>query len=937
MKPGLLLLSFLFFFSLISFAQTNRTVRGKVYDSSHVVLRGATVMLYKQGAKDTLKTVTDKEGQFMFGNVSVNAFRLSITNVGMENIEQDYEFEESKSDLNVGSITMSPAIKTLQEVIIAPPPIVIKEDTVEFKADSFKVRPNSSVEDLLKKLPGLQVDKDGNITAQGKTVTKIKVNGKDFFGGDPKTASKELPAEIIDKVQVVDDYGDMAAVSGIKDGDPDIVINLQLKKDKNQGVFGKASAGYGTDNRHQYTLSANFFRENTQLSVLGNMNNINQNLFDFSNTGANTRGGGGGAGRTISGSSSSSGTSDSNADQNGITDNKSIGINFRTDFPNKKGSFYGNYSFANRNTNITSSTSQTNLFDNGTTYINNRNSYADNIGNNHRANLNLEYNIDSANYLKIRPNFNYGYSDNRSNGIFNYLSGGDTTQAGHNSDTVSSKSPNINAEISYNHRFLRKRGRNLSVNINLGGSSSLRDDDKINFTKEYLKAGGYSETYLDQLINQDNNNRNYGIKITYTEPVARNRFLDISYGYNYSYSKNDKKTYDRDGLTDALYLNDSLSNAFENKFINQQAGISLRTINKKYNYSFGVTMQPVYMNGYSLTKDSAYAAQKRINFSPSARLAYNFSRTKKLNVTYNANYNQPGFNQLQPVKDISNPQYQTQGNPDLKPEFSHNLRAIFNNFNFTSGRVLFVGISGSVIQNRIANNNIQLDSSGAQLSRPENVNGYFNTSGFYNYSIPFQNRTYVISLNGNATYTHDVGLVNSEKNIGNNWITTQRLSLEMNLKEWLQLNVGPAYSLNSTKYNLTQNGERISSSSWALSSYARVDIPGGVILRYDVSYVMNKGLASNVQTNPTLLNASIEKTIFKKKNGFIRLTGFDILKQNTSVTRQVTGNAIIDSRVNRLTRYFMLTFTYRLMKFKGSDQSGTPGMDGNGPRTRRMD
>ncbi len=933
MKPGNFFFIILIFSSSFSFAQTERTVRGKVYDSSHLALQGATVFLYKDGSADTLKAVTGRDGQFIFNKVRFTSFRIRVTNVGMEDNEQAFDFEDSKTDLNTGSITLVPSIKTLQEVVIAPPPIVIKEDTVEFKADSFKVRPNSSVEDLLKKLPGLQVDKDGNITAQGKTITKIKVNGKDFFGGDPKTASRELPAEIVDKVQVVDDYGDMAAVSGIKEGDPDIVINLQLKKDKSQGVFGKASAGYGTDNRKQATLSANAFSANTQLSLLGNLNNINQNLFDFSNDGANRRGGGGGGMRTISGGSSSSGTSDTNADQNGITDNKSIGLNFRTDFPDKKGSLYGNYSFANRNTVITRSTSQQNLFDNGNTFVNNRNTLSDNIGNNHRLNLNFEYQVDSFNYVKVRPNFNYAYADNRSNGEFDYTNAGFKTQEGYSGDTVSNKSPNLNAEISYNHRF-RKRGRNLSVNINLGTSSPYSEDDKINYTKEFLKAGGYSETFIDQLIRQDNNNHNYGINIRYSEPVARNRYLDINYGYNTSYSKNDRETFDRDAANDNLHLNDSLSNAYENTFINQRVGLSLRTINKKYNYSFGVTMQPVYMTGYSLTKDSAYTAQKRINFSPSARLSYNFSRTKRLNMNYNASYNQPGFNQLQPVKDISNPQYQTQGNPNLRPEFSHNFRAFFNNFNFTTGRVLFVGMNAGLIQNRIVNNNIRLDSSGAQLSIPENVNGYYNLSAFYNYSIPFQNRTYVISFNGNVNYNHDAGLVDSRKNIGNNWITTQRLNLEINLKEWLQTTAGGAYSLNSTKYDLTQNGERISSNAWALTNTTRIDIPGSVIIRYDLSYTINHGLASNVNANPVLFNASIEKTFFKNKNGFLRLSGFDIFNQNTSVSRQVTGNAIIDNRVNRITRYFMLTFTYKLMKFKGQQPSGQ-GMDMD-RRERRM-
>lgn len=918
MKPGILLFIFLIAFSIAGVAQANRTVRGKVYDSSHIILPGATVMLVPDGSKDTLKVVTDKNGQFVFSGVTATKFTLRVTNAGLEAAEQQYDVEESKTDFNVGSITMLPAFQILQEVVISPPPIVIKEDTIEFRADSFKVKANSSVEDLLKKLPGLEIDKDGNITAQGKTVSKIKVNGKDFFGGDPKTASRELPAEIIDKVQVVDDYGDLAAASGIKDGDPDIIINLQLKKDKNQGVFGRASAGYGTDDRYQATLNANVFRESTQLSVLGNSNNINQNLFNF---GGNAGGGGnrGGGGRGGNSGGGDGGTSDTNADQNGITDNNSIGANFRTDFSKEKGSFYGNYSFANRNTVTMRNTSQQNFFGDGS-FINNNNSLSDNIGNNHRANLNFEYNFDSSNYLKVSPNFSYGNSNNRSYSDFNYWEDDIfKTQEGYNGDTVHKKTPNFSGDISYNHRF-KKRGRNFSTRISLGTSSTLSDDDKINFTREFLKAGGYSDAYLDQLITQDNNNHNYGIRVTYTEPVAKNRFLDISYSYNNSYAKNDRRTFDRDSIGSEIHFIDSLSNAYENTFINQRVGLSLRTVNKKYNYSIGLTMQPMEINGYSISKDSAYTPQKRINLAPSARFSYNFSRTKRLNMNYSANYEQPSFDQLQPVRDVSNPQYQTQGNPDLRPEFNHNLRVFFNNFNFTSGRVMFVGMRANMIQNRIVNNNMRLDSSGAQLSMPENVKGNYNISGFYNYSLPFQNRRYIISLRGNVNYNHDVGLVDSKKNTGNNWITTQRLNFEFNFKEWLELDFSGAYSLNSTKYTLSQNGDRLSSNAWTFRSNMRMDIPGGLILRYDINYLINNGLASSVNSNPTLFNASIEKTIFKKKNGFIRLSGFDIFNQNTNISRQVNGNSIIDSRVNRLTRYFMLTFSYRLMQFKGGQQ-----------------
>lgn len=918
MKPGSLIL-FLLIFSIAGNAQTSRSVRGKVYDSSHVAMPGATVLLIAEKSSDTLKTVTSQTGQFVFLHVVSKHFTLKITNAGMEDIIKQFDVEEGKSDFNIGSITMTPAFQTLQEVVISPPAVVMKEDTVEFRADSFRVKPNSSVEELLKKMPGLEVDKDGKITAQGKTVSKIRVNGKDFFAGDPKTATRELPADIIDKVQVVDDYGDLAAVSGIKDGDPDIIINLQLKKDKNQGMFGRASAGYGTDNRYQATANANIFTEKTQLSVLGNLNNINQNLFNFSGNAGSGGGRGGGAGRGSGGGGSASSTSDTNADQNGITNNKSIGVNFRTDFEQKKGSFYGSYSFANRNTKIIRDVSQQNFFGNGS-FVNNKNGLSDNINNNHRVNLNLEYNIDSLNYIKVSPAFSYGYTNNRNISDFNYWENNQfKTREGYDADTVLRKAPAVSGDINYNHRF-RKKGRNISVYLGLGTTSTDSDDDKINYSREFLKAGGYSDTYLDQLITQNNRNYNYGIRATYSEPVASNRFLDISYAYNQSFAKNERRTFDRDSISGEVHFVDSLSNAYENTFINQRVGLSLRTVNKKYNYSVGINVQPMAINGYSITKDSVYTPQRRISLAPAARLSYNFSRTMRLNMNYNANYQQPSFNQLQPVLDMSNPQYQTQGNPNLRPAFNHNFRTFFNNFNHTTGRTMFVGMNANMMYNRIVNNNMRIDSSGAQLSMPENVKGNYSLSGFYNFSQPLQKRKYVISLGGNVNYNHDVGLVDSKKNIGNNWVTTQRLNFEFNYKEWLELNFGSAYSLNSTKYTLTQNGSRLGSNAWTLRTNMRMDIPGGLILRYDINYLINNGLAAEVNDNPILFNASIEKTLFKKKNGYIRLSGFDIFNQNTNISRQVTGNAIVDSRTNRLTQYFMLTFSYRLMQFKNGQK-----------------
>ncbi|PWT97751.1 MAG: hypothetical protein C5B52_13375, partial [Bacteroidetes bacterium] len=700
-------------------------------------------------------------------------------------------------------------------------------------------------------------------------------------------------------------------------------------KEKNRGIFGRATAGYGTDDRYQAAVNANIFNNTQQLSILTNSNNINQSLFNFgSGGGGGFQGGGGGGGKgNVQLSAGPGGNSSQSNSQDGVTTNTAAGVNFRNDFAKNKGSVYGSYSFASPHTITTKNVSQQNFYDNDV-FVNNTNTYGDKSGYNHRAYVNLEYKFDSLNYVKISPSYSYGYSDNETLGNFNYLQDYNTvTSEGFNGDTTLSKSPNFSTAIIYNHRF-HKKGRNFSTNINLSLSSNDMEDDKMNYTRSLQPDSSFKDLMINQLLDQQNLNRNYSIRMTYSEPIAKNRFLDLSYGYNYVYTKNDKKTFDKDNTTgDTTYI-PALSNAYDNTYINQRAGLSLRTINKKYNYTFGITLQPVDMRGYSISKDSAFARQKRINFAPSARFAYNFSKTKTFNFNYFASFHQPSYSQLQPVLDVSNPQYQTLGNPNLAPEFNHNLNLFYNNFNFASGRLLLFGSNLNLVEDKIVNNNIRLGDNGAQLSVPENVNGYYSLTGFYTFSKPYKNRKYVITFDGNVNYNHDVGLVDSLKNIGKNWVISQRVNFEFNYKDWLELNLGGNYALNSTQYTLSQNGERINSTAWTLSTSMRMDLPQGFILRYDFEYIINQGLATSVNTNQALLNASLEKEIFKKKNGFIRFSGFDIFKQNSNVSRQVSGNFITDTRTNRLTRYFMLSFTYRLNRFKGAKTMGPPPMPG---------
>ncbi|MFZ9661881.1 MAG: carboxypeptidase regulatory-like domain-containing protein, partial [Chitinophagaceae bacterium] len=459
MKKGLKLVfsGLCLIFSLLTHAQDLRSVKGTIQDTSNHAIAKVTVSLYYETPGDTLHVISGNDGQFSFNSVKNRPFFIKTTHLGFAPYVKLFIKEGQNIELEV--IRLTPAIISLDEIIVTSPTIQIKEDTIEYKADSFKVKPNAMVEDLLKKLPGVSVDKDGNVTAQGKQVSKVRVNGKDFFQGDVKTATREINADMIDKVQIVDDYGDQANMSGIKDGEPDKVLNLQLKKDKNKGVFGRVTGGYGTDDRYQGSLNANYFNNNTQISVFGNSNNINTSVFN--NDGNNNNGGpgvrmmvtgsGGGGGNSGGGGGGFSNGNNSLGGSDGIAIGNSIGTNFRTDFTGThKGSLYGSYIFINRETDILRSTSQENIFQ-GSSLINNQNTTNNSLANIHRAQLNFEYNIDSFTYLKITPQVNIQDNNSTNQTIFDYLRDLTIkTSDGINRDTTLSHNPSMNVNALFN-------------------------------------------------------------------------------------------------------------------------------------------------------------------------------------------------------------------------------------------------------------------------------------------------------------------------------------------------------------------------------------------------------------------------------------------------------------------------------------------------------
>lgn len=912
----------------------NAQVKGTVIDSANKkpIDKAVIGLVIKSNPGDTTYTFTDDKGQFKFDVVPSSNFSIIISNLGFTPVAKFIPVKQQEKTIDLGTVSLASRGITLGEVIVQAAPIVVKEDTIEYRADAFKVKEGAVVEDLLKKLPGVQVDKDGNVKAQGKSVTRVKVNGKDFFGGDLKTATKELPANIVDKIQVIDDYGDQATVSGIKDGEADKVINIELKKDKNKGFFGRATVGAGTEERYQASFNGNYFNNNRQISFFGNSNNTNASLFNF--------GGGGSRGATsmirmgtsamsdmggmsgmngMMGMMQGGGAGQFGGGNSGVATTNSYGFNYRDQW-SKRISVYGSYSYSHNNTRQLQNTSAQNFYQT-TSFVNNQDVNSLSKGDNHRGTFNFEYQIDSFNYIKISPSVSYNATNSAAKTIFDYTqTGGSKTSDGSNTNYTQSNAPNLSGNILYNHKF-RKRGRNFSANFQLGRSESNSEQDITNLSNQYVPpAAGYRNTF--QFIDQENNNHNYSVRMTYSEPLNKYRNLDLSFSHNNNYARNNKQTYNVDSMTKLRTLNPFLSNDYENNFYNNRAGISIRTTKKKYNYTLGLSFQPVNLQGKSLTKDSSYKPITRVNVFPIARFTYNFSRAKALNINYQGNATQPTFSQLQPVLDLSNVQNASQGNPNLKPAINHNLNLSFNNFNFISGKVLFTNFTISTIRNQIVNNTMN-KGAGRQLTMPENVNGYYNLMGFYTFSKPYKNRKYVITMNGSANFNHNINLIDSIRNIGQNWILSQGANFEFNYKEWLELGAGVSYSLNDVKYKIPNGSSAISSlqnsssNAWTLSSNINIDLTKRTVLKYDFDYTINSGLASSINRNLAIMNASIEQQLFKKKNGIIKLAAYDLFKQNTNINRSVSANSITDTRTNRLTRYFMLTFTYRLQKFQG--------------------
>jgi hypothetical protein len=968
-------------------AQTGREVHGTVADSTKQSLPGSTIKLTSD-LNDNITTSVMGDGRFSFTGIKGTKLTLTITSIGFEGLIKHYTLPAGNQPADIGAIILKAEAHQLGAVTVVgtASPVVIKEDTVQYNIKALNLRANATLEDALKKSTGVDVDAStGAITAQGQAVTKVRINGKDYMGGDVTSLTRNLPADLAENMQIVDDYGDQANLTGIKTGEPQKVLNITIRADKNYGYSLQATAGDGQDllpknqdsdagslpkqdNQNRYLGSLNYFKfkGNQQISILGNINNTNLNTFSFGGgggAGGNFGGGGGGGGR----GNAARGAGGATSNQNGITTARSIGGNYRDQW-GKSVSVYGSYSFADNDTYTTSNILQKNNIRNsdGSTITSNTNqSSVQNDNNiNHRFTFNLEYKPDTVNYLKVTPTFSYAKSLTTSTEQVAQVSSDTTRNLAYNSTTyANSSAPNAGLTALYNHRF-NSHGRNLS--LFLTGSTSKNDQAQ---NPIYVYTQGSTGVPANQLIDVNSRTNAAGATVSYIEPLSRVSFLEFNYAYNRSYTTSDKIT--QSFLTGSGYTFDpGFSNDFNFTFTTHRAGVSFRVVKPKFNYTLGAGIQPATLDGRNenvvktpiiienITVIPTNTHQSTVNFAPTARFVYNFSRSQTFSAFYNGNNNQPTFNQLQPVVDRSNALYPVLGNPFLKPEFQNTISLRYNKFSFQTGDLIFTNLSFTQTNNKIVTNLIAIPKSNAlnnnafykplqntNLTTYQNVDGYYNASGQITYAKPWQSRRYTLYLRGSVSYTNNVGYVgsvdattalqSSEKNIAKNWNYTPEIRFRTDITNVIDAQLGTSYAINKTDNSINNPLTAINSNfrTWAITLTGKNYLWKNYTVSYD--YYHNNFYGYQVPVKPTnILNGYVERRFLKNYAGTIRAGVYDLLNQNRGYTSSASGTSTTQSSVNRLGRYFLVTFTLRLQKFAGTPQGGGDrergGRDGGG-------
>ena len=968
MKKSVILITMIVLSIVNMSAQNTFNVSGNIIEKeTGEAIISATIQLLALPDSSFIEgTVTGTQGDFTFKSIKKGKYAVKISYIGFITKYVDVDLNTQKSrNANIGYITMASDAILLKatEVTAHASKVAVSGDSLVYNAAAYRVPEGSTLEALVKQLPGAKVDSEGNITINGKTVTKILVDGKEFFLNDKSVAMKNIPTEMIEKLKTYDRKSDLARVTGIDDGEEETVLDLTVKKGMKNGWFGNINLGVGTKHRYAERFNVNRFNDNFQATLLGSANNV-------ADTGY---GGGGGRWGGWGG---------------GLRTSKEIGANYASDSPKLESGGSIRYRYDGNDNENSSSTENFNA-----TKGKFGESFSKNLSSNNRVfgNFRIEWKPDTMTNIIFRPNLTFSRNRGMSNSLsgsydddpnsytnnalsYNnqiaYVSGGGALDPANtilnnlmgivvNTNTNYGQSystnTNFNGTLQFNRKFNNK-GRNLTLRIN-GGLSEGKNKQISAANITYNSLGTNQQN--NRFYNTPSNNHDIAAQVSYSEPIADRTYLQFSYQYQYSYSKNDRRAqiydsqayqtlsqslinnrYDIDAvlkfMEDTGYMlrdTTALSQYSEYRNYNQTINVSFRKVRDEYNFSVGIDMLPQrttldykYM-GYEYPE----VTRSVFNIAPRVNLRWNFNKQTNHNIRYNGRTRQPSMTNLLDIKDDSNPLNITKGNPSLKPSFTHNINANFNTYNTELQRGIYSWLWFNLTRNSI-DNKITYDQTGVRTTMPMNINGNWNGGGGIGFNTGLgKEKAFNLDIDLGGNYSHNVGFYNNASNTNDN-TDIKSITKTITLNPEIEL------SYRTEKVNIALNGNlnyrnsknnmnsMTNQNTYDFSYGAEFEwtTPWGLAINTDIGMSSRRGYAqSEMNTNELLWNAQLSHSFLQGKALTVMLEVNDILGQQTNISRNITALMRSDSRYNAIYQYGMLRVVYKFSIFGGKNVMGT--------------
>lgn len=922
-------------------------VSGKVIDADDQapVMEATVQVLSLPDSTMVTGQSTNLDGRFSI-HVRPGNYVLRVSFIGYTSVEKKISITNAKPNLNVGTVEMSIDAVMLDAatVVAQAPEVTAKADTLIYNTSAYRVPEGSALEELVKKLPGAEVDESGKITINGKEITKIMIDGKEFFADDPNIAMKNLPVNIIDKIQAYDKQSDMARVTGIEDGEEETVLDLTVKPGMNHGFFGNVDGAYGTEDRYSGKLLANYFRDKNQFTVIGSANNVNDNSFP----------GGGGFRRQ----------------ENGLTAIKMAGANFATE--NEKFKSEGSVNFNYKDADQISKQSSETFVSTENSSFKNAMDHSRNKTTNLTADAFMEWRPDTMTTLIFRPRIRYGKTDNansQNSYTFNQDPGYSTDEL-FSTDDLSSLVPEdqivnkvmreslkkgddltLTGMMIFNRR-LNNEGRNITFRGRYNYTNSSSEQFSLSTTEYFQQTPEELKETLNRYIDTPTKSSEYNVRLTYSEPIFKGGFLQFSYNFQYSRSTTDNTTFDMpdnwtiDGDKAGGAYNADLSKSATYNYYNHQAEITFRWIREKMRFNVGMSFQPQRSTlSYTQGEYQVDTVRNVFNFTPTLDFRYRFSKTSQLRIRYRGRTSQPNMIDLLPITDDTDPLNVTKGNPGLKPTFTNNLRMEYNTFNTETQRGMFSFFNFQNTMNSISNRRTYNEETGGYTTMPENINGNWNIFGIVGGNIALKNKKYTINTFTRANYQNMVSYISNNADLyAADKNTTKRLSLGERLRgtyrnDWWEVSLNGSLDYTHSR-NSYQEQNNMDTYQFSYGASTNVRLPWNMTISTDISQNSRRGYTdASMNRDELIWNAQIAQDFLKGNAATVSVQFYDILKNQSNISRTISAAMRQDTEYNAIYSYCMVHFIYRLNLFGGKQGGqGGPGFHGGhgpGPRGPR--